>query len=338
MLISFIIPCYNAQDTITEVIRQTSRWMDQNESAEYEFVLVNDGSKDDTWYVLRRLAESYPNIKAIDLASNFGQHNALMAGLRHGEGDIFVGMDDDLQTHPSQLPKLFGKLHEGYDVVYGKYTNKKHTLLQRLGSRFNHFTVRKLIGKPKDLEISSFWVARRYVRDEIIRYPYPYTNLQGLFLRTTNNITNVEIEHFARIAGSSGYTLKKMISLWSSCTTFSLLPLRLALVIGLLLLSGSAIWGIVLLCFLCTGHAVGTVPPLLAGMFFCTGILLAAIGIAGEYIGRIFLSINKTPQYVIREAVHCEGKKGEEYHQQITDTGSRERADRCDPVFKETRP
>ncbi|WP_052446928.1 glycosyltransferase family 2 protein [Candidatus Soleaferrea massiliensis] len=332
MLVSFVIPCYNSQDTIEKVVTQTCRQMDTFVNCQYEFILVNDGSQDGTILILKQLARRYDFVRVVDLSRNFGQHNALMAGLRYASGDIFVGMDDDLQTHPSQLPKLFAKLGEGYDVVYGCYTDKKHTPMQRIGSRFNHYTVRRLIGKPKELLISSFWVCRRFVRDEVIRYEYPYTNLQGLFLRTTSNIANVPIEHFERAAGRSNYTFGKLVKLWSSCTSFSVVPLRLSAMLGTLFLALGGIWGIVLMVLALLGNPVGSVAPVLAGMFFLSGVLLIFLGLIGEYVGRMFLSVNQSPQYVVRETCNLAGKGGKDDQADI-DTWRGKRADRRDPIL-----
>lgn len=304
MKVSFVIPCYNSQKTIRKLIDMTCEQMKMMKINDYEFVLVNDYSKDKTMDELRIIADKYKFVKVIDLANNFGQHNAIMAGLNYVEGDIIVGMDDDLQTHPSQLPKLIAKLDEGYDIVYGRYPEKKHSWFRNLGSKFNNWTVRVLIGKPKDLKASSFWIARRFIIDSIIKYENPYAHLQGLFLRTTKNVGNVDIEHFERVEGNSNYTMKRLIKLWASCTNFSIVPLRIATMLGCIFSSLGFIGAsyIIINKIIYVNFASGW-SSIMSAMLFFSGVNLLFIGLVGEYVGRIFISINKSPQYVIREFI-----------------------------------
>ena len=158
MLHSIIIPCYKSSQTIREVVELTSAELDRLGRPDYEFILVDDYSPDDgaTLKELRSLAADYPFVKAISLAKNSGQHNAVMAGLNYAQGDLLIAMDDDMQTHPSQIYILFEKLFEGYDVVYGTYEHKKASNFRKLGSWFNNYTVAKMLGKPKEMKISSF--------------------------------------------------------------------------------------------------------------------------------------------------------------------------------------
>lgn len=309
MKISVIIPCYNSSKTIQEVVELTTEELEKDGRYDYEFILVNDYSKDQTFEKIRELARQYSFVKGINLAKNFGQHNALMAALNYAQGDIIVGMDDDMQTHPSQIFKLINKLEEGYDLVYGKYPEKKHSLFRNLGSKFNDFTVRKLIGKPKGLTACSFWVARKFVRDEIIQYDNYNAHLQGLFLRTTNNIVNVEIEHFKRKVGESNYTIGKLIRLWMGCLNFSILPLRISMFLGLIFsVTGflAAIY-VVIHKFMNPIVSIGWSSTMCAICFF-SGIILLVLGIMGEYIGRILMCINHHPQFVVRETVNIEDK------------------------------
>lgn len=312
MLLSVIIPCYNSEATISEVIELTRDEIEREGNYQYEFVLVNDFSKDNTFEVIRQLAKKYPFVKGLNLAKNFGQHNALMAALNYAQGDIIIGMDDDLQTHPSQMFKLIHKLDDGYDLVYGKYPEKKHSFFRNIGSKFNDFTVRKLIGKPKGLTACSFWVARKFVRDEIIHYDNYNAHLQGLFLRTTNNITNVDIEHFKRKVGTSNYTIGKLIRLWMGCLNFSILPLRLSMFLGILFSFTGFLAAIYILInkMLHPITAIGWSSTMCAICFF-SGIILLVLGMMGEYIGRILMCINHHPQFVIREMLNV--KKDEEH-------------------------
>ena len=225
---SFVIPCYNSSESIRHVVELTMEEMEKMNRREFEFVLVNDySSSTKTMPVLKKLAEEYPCVTVLNLAKNAGQHNAIMAGLNYAKGDILIGMDDDMQTHPSQLPYLFEELEKGYDIVYGYYPEKKHSAFRNFGSWVNYISVRILIGKPKELKTSSYWVARKFVRDSVIEYQAPYAYIQGLFLRTTRNISCIPIQHFQREEGESNYTFKRLLKLWSNIIGFSITPLRL---------------------------------------------------------------------------------------------------------------
>ncbi|GFI33042.1 undecaprenyl-phosphate 4-deoxy-4-formamido-L-arabinose transferase [Lachnospiraceae bacterium] len=232
MKYSIVIPCYKSSKTISKVVELT---MGEMQGKEAEFILVNDASPDGgaTFRVLSELAETYGNVTVIDLAKNAGQHNAVMAGLNYARGDYIIAMDDDMQTHPSQIHKLLEEMEQGWDIVYAYYPRKKHSWYRNVGSAVNFWTVRKLIGKPRDLKTSSFWVIRKFVRDYVIQYQNPYAYLQGLFLRTTQKITCVPVEHFERAEGTSNYNLKALIRLWSNVLGFSVVPLRMAIWLGL---------------------------------------------------------------------------------------------------------
>ncbi len=196
MLYSIIIPCYNSAKTIRKVVELTMQKLEQEKRTPYEFVLVDDYSPDSgaTVRELEALADDYACVKIVELAKNSGQHNAVMAGLNYAEGDTLIAMDDDMQTHPSQLPVLFAEFDKGFDIVYGYYPQKKHSLFRNFGSYVNYLSVRILIGKPKDMKTSSFWIIRRFIRDYVIQYKSQYTHLQGLFLRTTRNISCVPVK------------------------------------------------------------------------------------------------------------------------------------------------
>ena len=305
--LSIIIPCYNSEKMIGSVVEETIKYLNELRDYEYEFVLVNDCSPDHTFDRIRELVERYPFVKGVDLAKNSGQHNAILAGLRHADGDLFMGMDDDMQTHPSQIHKLLDRLNEGYDVVYGHYKKKKTSWFRSMGSNFNNFTVAKLLNKPVELKVSSFWVVRRFVRDEAIKAGSSFTNMQGLFLRATKRMTNVDIEHFERMSGSSGYTLKKMFRLWSSVLNYSMIPLRLPFFLGIGLLCAALIHLILLLIF-ASRWAVGlNLIAILVELLF--GMLFLGQGLQNEYLGRMFMVTTAEPQSVVREYITHDGKE-----------------------------
>ena len=310
---SFVIPCYNSSESIRHVVELTMEEMEKMNRREFEFVLVNDySSSPKTMPVLKKLAEEYPCVTVLNLAKNAGQHNAIMAGLNYAKGDILIGMDDDMQTHPSQLPYLIEELEKGYDIVYGYYPEKKHSAFRNFGSWVNYISVRILIGKPKELKTSSYWVARKFVRDSVIEYQAPYAYIQGLFLRTTRNISCIPIQHFQREEGESNYTFKRLLKLWSNIIGFSITPLRLTEYCGFGLSLLSIIAAVVVLIrkILNPAMALGW-PSLMIVICFFSGIQLMFLGLIGEYIGRMFLGLNRQPQYVIREVIRQESEEQE---------------------------
>ena len=315
MLYSIVIPCYKSSKTIRKVVEMTMQEMDRLDRREYEFVLVDDCSPDDgeTMAALMGLVRDYACVKVVELAKNAGQHNAVMAGLNEGSGEVFIAMDDDMQTHPSQLGKLLDEFDKGYDIVYGYYEHKEHSKFRNFGSYVNYMTVRILLKKPKDLKTSSFWVIRKFVRDYAVEYKSAYTHLQGLFLRTTRNISSVPIQHFKREVGTSNYTLKKLIKLWSNILGFSIVPLQMATYTGFFfsLIGILAAIGVIILKFVRPATYIGW-PSMMATICFFSGLNLMFLGIIGEYVGRIFLGMSKNPQYVVRQVHHKDASDEEE--------------------------
>lgn len=306
---SIVIPCYQSSKTIKKAVACTRQTMLEMQRTDFEFILVNDCSPDngETLSVLRELAQDDSRIKVINLGKNAGQHNAMMAGLRHAKGEVIISMDDDMQTHPSQLPKMFEAFEEGFDVVYGYYPNKKHSLFRNLGSWFNRTTVTLLLGKPKEITSSSFWIMRKYVRNNLIQYDGSHTYLLGLILRATTNIKSIPVEHFAREYGSSGYNIRQLIKLWSNIIGFSSKPLQIAMYLGNLMALGSVIGAIAIIIrkFMNPAISVGW-PSTMVAILFGTGINLFFLGLIGEYVGRVYLHLNKEPQYVIKETFNID--------------------------------
>lgn len=308
MLYSIIIPCYKSSQTIRKVVEMTMQELEHLNKKEYEFVLVDDCSPDggETMAALMGLVRDYSCVRVVELAKNAGQHNAVMAGLNHARGDAFIAMDDDMQTHPSQLKYLLDEFEKGYDIVYGYYPEKKHSKFRNFGSYVNYMSVRILLKKPKDLKTSSFWIIKRFVRDYAVEYRSPYTHLQGLFLRTTRNISSVPIQHFEREVGTSNYSFKKLIGLWSNILGFSVVPLQLAMYAGfffaVLGLLGAV--GVVVLKIVRPATYIGW-PSMMVTICFFAGVNLMFMGMIGEYIGRIFLGMSKTPQFVVRQVHEC---------------------------------
>lgn len=296
--ISIVIPCYYAEKNITDVVEETIRELDKLYKYSYEFVLVNDGSNDLTFEKITSLSNKYPFVTGIDLAKNCGQHNAIIAGMTLTSGDYILGMDDDFQTHPSQIYKLIAKLEEGYDVVYGKFSQRHHSALRNIESKISELSVRVLIDNPKDLKACPMYIIRRFVKDEIIKSSSSYTNLRGLFLRTTSCITNVEIEHFNRKSGESGYTPKKLLRLWSAYLNYTLKPVRFIRKFGIVLFFTGLIYLLLSLIF-----KIPDVNILSSEIITFSGVIIFILGLLGEYIMRLFMVSTKEPQYVIRNIV-----------------------------------
>lgn len=304
MKYSIIIPCYKSALSIRQVVEETGKELNKLGRTPFEFVLVDDYSPDggDTLRELRALADENDFVRVVELAQNAGQHNAVMAGLNVADGDVLIAMDDDGQTHWSQLSVLFDEFDKGFDIVYGYYPEKKHSGFRNFGSWINYVSFRVLIGKPKDLKTSSFWIIRKYVRDYVVQYKSQYTHLQGLFLRTTRNISSVPVKHFDRTHGKSGYTIKKLIGLWSNVMGFSIVPLRIARNTGLFfsLLSLLGALAIVLKKILAPTSAVGWYSMMVCICFF-SGLIMLFLGLIGEYLGRMYLGMSNNPQFVIRD-------------------------------------
>ncbi len=305
MLVSVVIPCYNSEKTIRKVVEMTMQEFESIEGYDVEFVLVNDNSRDGTYQEICALGHDYPQVYGINLMRNFGQHNALMCAMNYTHGDLILGMDDDMQTHPSQIRKLIDKQKEGFDLVYGVYEKSTNTTGKNITSWFNKVSSRMLLGRPKDIRSSNFWMITDKVRREVIKYRNYNPYVDGLFFRTTHNIGNVVIQHHKREYGSSNYTLRKMMKLWMAYWNYSVLPLRAASVLG----SITALLGFIAAIATVVHKIIDPTTTMgwastLSIMLIFFGFTLLVLGIIGEYIGEIVLSINNTPQYVIRDMVN----------------------------------
>ncbi len=274
----------------------------------WELLLVDDASPDNTWEVLQRLQAEFPGqVRIIQLMRNFGQHNATMCGLRHARGQYIITMDDDGQHPPEEIPKLIEALERtGADVVYGVPRSRRHAWWRNLGSwavvRFFQIALRTRVVP------SSFRIMRREVAEAITRYPYHFTHIDGLILWNTTRIAQVEVEHRPRANGRSGYSLGKLLLLALNVfTNFSLLPLQVASVLGLLAAAGGlALGAAYLLLYLLGRIAVPGYASMIVAVLVLGGLQLLALGILGEYLGRVHLNLNQRPQYTIRQVLPAE--------------------------------
>ena len=293
--ISVIIPCYYSENTITELVEETIKELEKLKSFNFEFILVNDGSEDKTFEKIRLLSEKYPFVTGVDLAKNCGQHNAILAGMKLAQGDYILGMDDDFQTHPSQIYKLVNKLEEGFDIVYGKFPRRQHSFIRNFQSKLSEMSAEYLLDNPKGLKACPMYIIKSFVKDEVIRSQSSYTNLRGLFLRTTSRIANAEIEHFERKSGTSGYTLKKLLRLWSSYLNYSAKPVKLIRGFGVLTFVAGLIYLILSFVF-----QISSINIIASEIMIFSGIIIFILGVLGEYLVRLFMVTTKEPQYVIR--------------------------------------
>lgn len=305
MKLSFVIPCYRSELTIMQVIEEIEMKMSERPDYTYEIITVNDSSPDHVLQVLQNASITRPYLRIIDFAKNFGQHAAMMAGLSYASGNEIVFLDDDFQCPVDRLWDLLEPLKQGYDVSFAQYKfeERNESFFRVLGSRLNDAMMCLLLDKPKDLRVTNFIALKSFIADEVLRYKNPYPYLDGLLLRSTQKIANVPMEDRERLCGTSTYTLRKLISLISNgFTAFSITPLRIATFMGILSSIGGFILGLsIIIQKLLFPHTLDAgYSSLMAVILFIGGMIMIMLGICGEYIGRIYISINNSPQYVIR--------------------------------------
>jgi len=278
-----------------------------------ELVLVNDGSADDSWKVIQRLCAAAPMpIVAIDLARNFGEHNAVMAGYAAASGAYIINIDDDFQNPPSEVVKLYehAKGNPELDVVYTRYEEKHHSLFRNLGSRFNDMMARFMIDKPKGLYLSSFRCINRFLRDRVVQYTGPYPYIDGLILENTRRIGRLTVQHAPRTEGKSGYTLRKLIRHWLMMfVNFSVMPLRISSFIGAMF----SVVGFVMAMVAVYERFFKDTPQgwasIVSVVLVFAGIQLLTLGLIGEYLGRLYLMQRGKPQYAVRSTVVAAAKE-----------------------------
>lgn len=303
--VSFVIPCYRSALTIGKVVNEIQDTMNAMENYSYEIILVNDCSPDDTFEVISKLCEENINICGVNLAKNFGQHAALMAGFHQVTGDILVCLDDDGQTPADEVGKLLAEIEAGQDVVYASYDHKKHSMFRNFGSWVNEKMLQFLLGKPKELFVSSYFAARRFIVDEMLRYENAYPYVIGLVLRSTKKIVNVPVNHREREIGTSGYTLGKLLGLWfNGFTAFSTKPLRIATASGTIFAGLGFLYALYTIIKKFVNPAVPMgFSSMMSAILIIGGLILIMLGLIGEYIGRMYICMNNAPQFVVRDFI-----------------------------------
>jgi undecaprenyl-phosphate 4-deoxy-4-formamido-L-arabinose transferase len=306
--VSVVVPVYNSEGTLADLVARLENVLAAAASS-WEIILVNDGSRDRSWQQIEALAGSHAAVHGINLMRNYGQHNALLCGIRAASKDLIVTIDDDLQNPPEEVPLLLDTLAEGYDVVYGAPQHEQHGFLRDLASRVTKIALQGAMGAETARHVSSFRAFRTQVRDGFSRYQGPFVSIDVLLTWGTSRFTVIHVRHEPRRVGASNYTFRKLMThALNMMTGFSTLPLQLASWIGF----GFTIFGLVVLAYVIGRYLVqgGSVPgfPFLASIIAVfSGAQLFALGIIGEYLARMHFRMMDRPSYVVRNALGWDG-------------------------------
>lgn len=301
MKLSIIIPVYNSEKTVKELVHQIC---EVECDITFEIVLVNDGSNDTSEFICEELAIHNSHVYFISLRKNFGEHNAVMCGLNYSTGQYCLIMDDDLQNPPSEIPKLLEEIEKGFDVVYSSYKRKRHHIIRNIGSFIHNKIANLLLTKPSDLYLSSFKIIERNTVNEILKYQGPFPYIDGLILRTTNNISSVLVKHNKGTSIRSRYTPFKLFSLFLNMfLNFSLKPLRIFTFCGFIIfLLGLVFSGYFIVQKLSSQELPGWTSTV-TFILLLSGFQIIFLGVIGEYLGKLYLDQNKTPQWVIKKMI-----------------------------------
>jgi len=306
MKLSIVIPVYNSETivfkTVMEILKETKK-----ENLDIEILLINDGSPDNSWSVIRSLAKEIKQVKAINLIKNFGQHNAVLCGFENATCDYIITMDDDLQNPASEIIHLVNKMKEDkdYDLVFGKFREKKHVWYRKLGTKLIGYLNEKIFNKPKNITLTNFRIIKRDVIKRVIKHNTAYPYIPGLLLMYSTNIANVIVEHHDRLEGKSNYTFKKIFSLMSNLLiNYSSYPLKVLSTIGLIVSSISFFIGLFfLISGLIGGVKVAGWTTLVVLVSFLGGFIIVLLGLIGEYLSRILDQISNQKSYYVKEIV-----------------------------------
>lgn len=301
---SIIIPVFNSEAVVAQTVQRTCAEMDRWGQS-FEIILVNDGSRDDSWRVIAGLARGDDRITSIDLLHNSGQHAANLCGFRASRGAWVVTMDDDLQNPPEEIRKLAAKAEEGYDLVLGKFEQKQHASYRRLGSHVIRSINRHIFGQEKGLALSNYRLIRRDVVDRICAYRGPYPYVPGLCLMYSRRRANALVDHHPRKVGRSNYDWRRILNLVAAILfNYSSFPLRVVAGIGGIIAIGAFILGLYYLIAGLVSHSV--VPgwtTLVVLLSFFNGIVMIMLAMLGEYVIRIINQISVSDPYIISERV-----------------------------------
>ena len=300
--LSVVVPVYNSETSLAELAARLGPVLEKTASS-YELILVNDGSRDGSWRVIEELASRHDWIRGINLMRNFGQHNALLCGIRAARHGVIVTMDDDLQNPPEEIPKLLEKLGEGYDAVYGTPETRQHGFFRNFASWITKLALQSSMGAETARHASALRVFRTSLRDAFASYRSPFVSIDVLLTWGTSRFGSVRVDHRPRLTGTSNYTFRKLaVHALNMMTGFSTLPLQIASLTGFTF----TLFGILLLAYVLVRYAIegGSVPgfPFLASMIaIFSGAQLFALGIIGEYLARMHFRMMEKPTYVARK-------------------------------------
>ncbi len=303
--ISVVVPVFNSQNTLVDLVQRLTSVL-PGLCSEYEIILVNDGSKDQSWNVIEKLSQDFRNIRGLNLMRNYGQHNALLCGLRAARYEIVVTLDDDLQNPPEEIHKLLDELNQGYDVVYGTPLKQAQSPWRNLASWITRLALQSTMGVTHARNVSAFRVLRTHLREAFDGYRSPYVILDVLLTWGTTRFSAVTVEHDPRKIGHSNYNLKRLIlHAINMVTGFTVLPLQFASFLGF----AFALFGVIVLIYVIGRYLIqgGSVPgfPFLASIVaIFSGVQLFALGIIGEYLARMHYRLMERPPYIVRDKTH----------------------------------
>ncbi len=314
--LSIIVPVYNSQPTLGDLVGRLERVLDGISPGAYELILVNDGSRDESWAVLEKLAPEHPRLVAINLMRNYGQHNALLCGIRSARYATTITLDDDLQNPPEEIPLLLAELERGADVVYGRPEREQHGVLRDLASQITKMVLAKAMGAATARHISAFRAFRTRLRQAFDGFNSPYVSIDVLLTWGTGRFAVVAVRHEMRAVGKSNYTLRKLVvHAFNMMTGFSTWPLRLASMIGF----AFTLFGLGILVFVVANYIIhGGSPtagfPFLASIIaLFSGAQLFAIGIIGEYLARLHFRMMDRPTYTVQDRLGSSRSGGSEF-------------------------
>jgi undecaprenyl-phosphate 4-deoxy-4-formamido-L-arabinose transferase len=302
MNISVVVPAFNSRESLPHLVERLKPVLDAISQA-YELVLVNDGSRDGTWQVISELAGKNNWVRGLNLMRNYGQHNALLAGIRAARHEVIVTMDDDLQHPPEQIPLLLEKLREGFDVVYGTPEKMRHDLFRNLASKTTKWVMKTALGAITAPDISAFRAFHTRTREAFDRFEGPRVSIDVLLTWGAARFAAVDVKHESRAYGKSNYNLRRLVShTLNMVTGFSVLPLRVASFIGFFFtLFGLGVLFFVLFRYLFLGNSVPGFPFLASIISIFSGVQLFALGLIGEYMARLYLRTMNRPAYMVLE-------------------------------------
>lgn len=300
--LSIVIPVYNSAAILPELVRQLTDHLPAM-ATDFEIILVNDGSRDASWSVIKELSARFPNLRGITLMRNCGQHNALLCGIRSARFATIVTMDDDLQHPPAEIPRLLAQLDAGYDVVYGTPQREEHGLLRTLASQMTKMALQKSMGAETARKISAFRAFHTRLRDAFADYRSPFVSIDVLLTWGTTRFAALAVRHDPRQSGASNYTFMKLLThAFNMMTGFSVIPLQVASFLGF----ACALFGLLVLIYvigryLILGYSVPGFPFLASIIAIFSGAQLLALGIIGEYLARMHFRMMERPTYTIGE-------------------------------------